>query len=336
MLKVSIIIPVYNTEKYIVRCLDSIVEQECENVSIECVLVDDCSSDNSMSLIQSFLNSYNGNIQFVVKKQAVNQGPASARNVGFDVSTGDYILFVDSDDCLYPESVQYMIDEMKKYGSVDVIIGNLFHEEENNNHFPTLKENLYYPDNASIVETAFEDRLGFYSTNKLVRRRLLEENHISFVSGLLYEDIPWAVAVYLVASTLLALPKNTYIYKYNESSIMHTMGSKADKTVKSLSYTVNYILDEVTKSTESRCCVFSLRLMMRAIDLKMRYSCSEEATVELWKCRKRLHSVALKGHHYLLYIAFFLMYSPFYYLQYLSLFRHNYYRISRILYKIGT
>src|SRR4051794_18900332 len=96
MIKISIIIPVYNVEQYIGLCLDSVMMQDYPNV--ECIIVNDCSTDKTIPIIQDKLSDYNGNIQFTILQQDKNKGAAAARNVGVEKSSGDFIYFLDSDD----------------------------------------------------------------------------------------------------------------------------------------------------------------------------------------------------------------------------------------------
>jgi len=97
---ISIIIPVYNVENYIWKCLDSVIAQKCDGFNIECILVDDCTPDNSMVIVEDVVNNYHGkDVNFVILHHEVNKGMSIARNTGIDASTGDYVCFLDSDDC---------------------------------------------------------------------------------------------------------------------------------------------------------------------------------------------------------------------------------------------
>ena len=100
MLNLSIIIPVYNVEAYIEECLASVVAQSDAKANIECIIVDDCSPDGSMDIVRRFVDNYQGAVQFRTLRHEVNRGISAARNTGIDAATGDYLLFVDSDDYL--------------------------------------------------------------------------------------------------------------------------------------------------------------------------------------------------------------------------------------------
>ena len=308
--------------------------QECNDIKLECILVDDCSPDKSMSIVRKYLEKYKGTISFIITKHITNKGLSCARNTGLSKATGDYIFFMDSDDYLLPESLKYMYYELQKYPSIDIVIGNHFDEKHNTNHFPSLNKILYMHNNKEIITKALEDRLGFYATNKLIRRSMLKENNISFVEGHLYEDILWSVKVYCHTNSLLVLPNNTYVYTYNQKSIMHTLSSKADKTILSLTFTINHIRSIIPNYLLGKYCVLSLRFMTMATDLAIHNQCKEETLQNLYNIRKRLHLLSLERFNIPLSLYYFTLYWPFYYIQNNSFFRHNYYRISRLLYKI--
>ena len=92
-MKVSIIIPVYNVENYLVRCLDSVTAQTCQD--IECILVDDCGNDHSVQIAEDYIQTYQGPIVFKFLHHTKNRGLAAARNTGIDAATGDYLFFPD-------------------------------------------------------------------------------------------------------------------------------------------------------------------------------------------------------------------------------------------------
>lgn len=333
MVNISIIVPIYKVEDYICRCLESIIEQERNYINIECILVDDCSPDNSMNIIYTFLSNYIGKIHFLIVHHDVNKGLSCARNTGFKNSSGEYILFLDSDDYLLPNSIEYFFVEMSKYQTIDIIIGNHFDEKNKTNHFPTLKQNLYFSTNNDILTYAYEDKLGFYAWNKMVRRSLIAKNHISFVEGLIYEDILWSTAIYQAANSLLVLPQNTYVYKYNNSSIMHTISSKADRTINSLSFITDKLFDITPDKYLSKCSIFALRLLTLAVDIEMHNRCKNTTIKSLHKSRNKWHKLTLYKHDIILSLYYFTLYWPLKHIQRFSFYRHNYYRISRVLYK---
>ena len=110
MVRISIIVPIYNVEPYIERCLRSVMIQTYSN--IECILVDDCTLDNSMKICDCLLGNYIGPIEFKVLHHDHNRGLSAARNTGTDAATGEYIFYLDSDDEITPDSISLMVAEV--------------------------------------------------------------------------------------------------------------------------------------------------------------------------------------------------------------------------------
>ena len=119
MCKLSIIIPVYNTEKFIFKCLNSCLDQNFNGENYEIIIVDDGSTDNTISIIKSFKENYS-NIVVIQKK---NGGVSSARNKGVEIAKGEYILFVDSDDAIEENSLNKIVSELKN-NNVEILILN--------------------------------------------------------------------------------------------------------------------------------------------------------------------------------------------------------------------
>ena len=102
-MKVSLIIPIYNVSRYLVRCLDSVISQTFRN--IECILVDDCGADNSVNIAEDYIKGYQGPVVFKLIHHKYNRGLSAARNTGIDAACGDYLYFMDSDDAIIPETI---------------------------------------------------------------------------------------------------------------------------------------------------------------------------------------------------------------------------------------
>lgn len=331
---ISIIIPIYNVERYIKRCLDSIAEQESPNVSIECILVDDCTPDQSSDIVYNFINSYQGIIQFKFVKHEKNLGLSCARNTGLRHASGNYIMFVDSDDYLMPHSIEYLFRELNNYPNTDMVIGNHFDEEHNCKNFGTLEFPKYVSNQYEILKAAYEKKLSGNAWNKMIRREILVNNHIIFVEGQLYEDILWSITIAKAVSSVLLLPKTTYIYKYNAESIMHSKENRKNTIVHSITYTCNKLMDDITKEHWGRCCIFIWGHLLQAIDLDIQYKCPELLHEELKMAKKRLYKLTITKVHVLSSIFFLSMFYPFCIILKSAVFRHNYYRIIKLLYMI--
>ena len=108
---ISVIIPIYKAQDFISRCLDSIISQSCDYCDIECILVNDSTPDHSMEIVADKIQHYDGGVRFKIVNHSVNKGASAARNSGINVSEGDYILFVDSDDYLLASAIKLLTNE---------------------------------------------------------------------------------------------------------------------------------------------------------------------------------------------------------------------------------
>lgn len=106
-MNISVIIPVYNVEKYVERCILSIMSQTYTE-SVECIVVNDCTPDNSMKIVEKMVSDYKGQIQFKLLYHEHNRGVAAVRNTGLDAASGDYIIQIDSDDYCEPDMLEKM------------------------------------------------------------------------------------------------------------------------------------------------------------------------------------------------------------------------------------
>ena len=207
MKKVSIIVPVYNVEKYLAKCLDSLVNQTLEDVEI--IVVDDGSKDNSKQIIDEFQTKYPDKIKSFVKK---NGGLSDARNFGLDRASGEYIGFVDSDDYVTAEMFEEMYSLAQKYDA-EMVICNLQKVDENGKIIQKLTQIPNMPEKIDLAKnlSVFSD-LGYFACNKLFRKELFENKR--FKKGVHFEDIQ-LVPQLLLGCKILAQTQN-YHYQYLE------------------------------------------------------------------------------------------------------------------------
>lgn len=104
---ISVIVPIYNVENYILECLQSVAAQT-KTKNVECILVDDCGTDNSVKVAEQFISDYKGDISFALFHHSENKGLSAARNTGIKNARGKYLFFLDSDDTIKP----YCLDEL--------------------------------------------------------------------------------------------------------------------------------------------------------------------------------------------------------------------------------
>lgn len=202
----SIIVPIYNVEKYLMDCISSITEQETE-YTIEVILVNDGSTDNSGEILKSFNNEQD--IKIIYQK---NQGLSSARNTGLEHAVGKYVMFVDSDDVIYPETVQKLMNEAYKQNA-DIVEGGY-------SIFPhgqvCSKEYKF------VARDNIEEKLkrSGYAWGKVYKRTLFEK--VQWPPGLLFEDTLNHLILFYLANTIITIPDVIYGYRVNDTGIMHT------------------------------------------------------------------------------------------------------------------
>ena len=222
MAEISIIIPVYNVEKYLAECLDSIVGQNCENMQVICI--DDCSTDASPDILKRYAKKYSC-IEIVHNER--NLGLAEARNVGLEKATGLYILFVDGDDYLAPDILLDLYNECYTR-NLDILEfdAESFADLEYKRKFDTQRRvHKFQYDDSTGVELLcqlIENKEMFGSVwIRIYRKEFILNNQISFIRGILHEDIPFSFRVLMMAERVGYYHKIVYYYRQRPGSIMN-------------------------------------------------------------------------------------------------------------------
>lgn len=216
---ISIIVPVYNVEQYIKECFDSIAGQSYKG-EIECIFVDDCGHDDSVSVLEKLIAGYNGTIQFCIVHHEHNKGLSGARNTGIRHAKGDYLYFIDSDDSITSDCIEKLAVLAEKYPQVDIVQGSTKSKLEwlqlANKHFPE------YSDNFKWIRKTMLQRFSIPMTawNKLVRKELIVNNGLYFEEGLIHEDEVWNFMLARYVHSIAFRCDITYIYRENPDGIM--------------------------------------------------------------------------------------------------------------------
>ena len=213
-MRLSIIIPMYNASQYIERCLNSIYHQGLNVNEFEVIVINDGSTDNSLEIVKDYLTSYK-NIRFFSQK---NSGQGAARNLGIKYATGEYILFLDSDDFLLPQSINKILS-IVKHVSCDVI--NFLMEVE----LPTgnVKESyLYHYDYDKIYsgkELLLRTGINIGSAySSLYKRSFILQNNIFFPVDMKHEDVFFSYQIYTFASRVIFTKTHAYYYCWHPDS----------------------------------------------------------------------------------------------------------------------
>lgn len=213
MTKVSIIVPVYNVEEYIDRCLKSLVNQTLKDIEI--IVVNDGSPDNSEEIILKYEKKYN-NIKYLKKK---NGGLSDARNYGLKYAKGEYIAFVDSDDYVSKDIYEKMYEKAKE-GNFDLVVCNLNYVYDD--RIVKCSSNIN-KDTTNIKKSM----LNIYPAawNKLYKKSLFD-NNVRFKKGVWYEDVEFIYRLLPYIKTIGTISDYSYQYIQRDNSIIKTIDSR--------------------------------------------------------------------------------------------------------------
>lgn len=215
MKKVSIIVPVYKTEKYLRKCLDSLVNQTLKDIEIICV--NDGSPDNSLDILKEYREKYDDKIVIVDKK---NEGVYKARFSGVEVATGEYIAFVDSDDYVCEEYAKKLYEASKKLDA-DITVCAFARMDMYTSHIYSREMNQY---DGKIIDMSKnpEDIISINGApwNKLYKTSLLKKIKPTEVVPPIFEDMILALLIYLEANKIYFINDILYNYMVRSGSIM--------------------------------------------------------------------------------------------------------------------
>ncbi|NGU66465.1 glycosyltransferase family 2 protein [Clostridium perfringens] len=212
-IKVSILIPVYNTEKYLRKCLDSVINQTLKEIEI--IITNDGSTDNSEYIINEYIKKYD---KIIYTKQK-NSGLGATRNKGIELANGEYIAFLDSDDWVDNDFYEVLYKEAKKYNN-DLVVSSYLNE---------------FKDKTILTDNKSKDRIGYlrnilsgneagFSWNKLYKRELIIDNNLKFPLRGYFENVEDQYftirSIYYSKSIGFTNLSNIH-YRYNQNSIVN-------------------------------------------------------------------------------------------------------------------
>lgn len=220
MFKVSVIIPVYNTEQYLEDCLDSVFGQTLKE--LEVILVNDGSTDSSLKIMEKYQAQYPDRVKLLSKE---NGGQATARNMAIPLCTGEYIGFVDSDDYIEPEMYEQMYRKAKEadadYVECDyknVKVNDSGEQEQIADYGSRVRE-------YTCKEDMFIDPM-LAPWNKIYRRSLLQESEVRFPEGYIYEDTAFCLKAISLVQRFAFVPEKYVVHYFRGGSTMNVNKSK--------------------------------------------------------------------------------------------------------------
>jgi glycosyltransferase involved in cell wall biosynthesis len=217
MIDISVIIPVYNTEKYLQRCVDSVIGQQ--GVTIEIILVDDGSTDASPKICDDYAARYS----FITALHIQNSGPATAKNEGFKVAKGNYIALTDSDDKMEPQMLYKMVTAGYNHDA-DIICCNYKQIDEKGHvsHLNSTNKQYVLNHEEGLIHLFSKNKIYSQCWTKIYKRQMLTENHIENDPGLRTdEDFIYNIRAFVHAQTTVIVDEPLYEYTHRANSLAH-------------------------------------------------------------------------------------------------------------------
>ncbi len=237
--KISIIIPVYNVEKYIEKCLNSLVNQDYGIENLEIIIIDDCSQDESLEIAQNFQKKYPKSFKII--KHKVNKKAGGARNTGLRSATGEFISFIDPDDFIDKETYAYLIPKMIETNADMCAFGFLYVSENaktkkpNHASFKLFKEEKIIT-HKELLEKYTEFLYSMGVCNKVYKKHLLNGIEKFKEFQLLTEDAKFSMDTFLKSEKIFLSDKYFYFYRKNDS---HSSATSKNYTLKE-SYSIRF------------------------------------------------------------------------------------------------
>ena len=295
MIYVSIILSTYNHEKTISQCLESIVAQENADLQMECIIVDDCSTDETLPIIRRIIGGYRGNISFRIFRHQSHHGLSRSRNTGLQRAQGYYVLFVNGADMLRFGCIDTYMVNLMRHWDVDVIAGNAYNLSLKRNLFSNISSALaFHGKGADVYQEMLRNHLYLYANNKLIRRELLITNQIMFDEKMAYADIHWVFSLFSCISSGVMLPDVTYEYGVRQVRAIGQSEKWVNALLASYTATGELLLDKTPRPESSdgdyyqAHQLFIYGLLTHANRLIEEFSVNNQVKRELSNIRSRL------------------------------------------------
>lgn len=212
---ISVIIPIYNVEKYLNRCIDSVLRQE--NVTLEIILVDDGSTDSSGQICDDYASKH-VNVKCL---HVDNGGPATAKNRGYDIAKGNYVAFIDSDDEIKPKMFYTMLQSGYQH-KADIVCCNYIQvdEEGNISHTEYTDKEYVLNQDEALKAILIKDKIYSQCWTKIYKRDTMLKNGVRNTEGLkTEEDFIYNIQAFACSKTVCIVDKPLYIYTHRSKSL---------------------------------------------------------------------------------------------------------------------
>uniref|UniRef100_UPI0038660B57 glycosyltransferase family 2 protein n=1 Tax=Methanobrevibacter sp. TaxID=66852 RepID=UPI0038660B57 len=227
-MKISVILPVFNGEKFIKKAIESVLNQSLSD--FELIIVNDGSTDNTLDIIESF------NDERITVISQSNQGPGASRNRALEIVSGEYLMFLDSDDWFCDDALKIAYDEAKT-NDTDISIFQIIKYNQGE-----YSENDWF--NLNNFDESFENRvfnphecgdflfdISVSACQKIFKRKFIDQIHARFPEGIYFEDMPFFFYTFLKAERVSIIKRHLYVRRKHEGSITESVDSKFLDTV---------------------------------------------------------------------------------------------------------
>lgn len=214
---VSVIIPVYNVAQYVKQCLQSVLDQSYDNIEI--IVIDDCGTDDSIAIVESIKEKYQGEKTIKILHHDHNRGLSAARNTGIKEAKGEWVYFLDSDDWISPDCIEILVKTATQTDGIEMAVAD--YEASDGMRVPgnmLLDDGVYTKD---IYKFFINEQFYTPVWNKLVKKEFIISRSLLFEEGLIHEDNLWSFCSACVMKKLAIINKVTYYYLIRSNSLAH-------------------------------------------------------------------------------------------------------------------
>ena len=250
MTKISIIVPVYNVENYLKKCLDSLINQTIEDIEIICI--NDGSTDTSFEILQNYVQKDN---RIKVLLNQTNIGASAARNKGIEFAQGEYIGFCDSDDWVDLDFYEKLYTTAKE-NNADIAVTNIIKVKKNKfKKFFTIKKSEFSEEYYKKLKICNAPDYS-YTCNKIYKTSELKKYNLKFGNYIVYEDAVFTTQILYYLKKLVTVPGTNYYYLYRKNSLIHSKNNNidlnnADKFMREFLTNHNIPVSQVMTTTKS-------------------------------------------------------------------------------------
>ncbi len=281
MSKVTVIIPIYNVEEYLSRCLDSVINQTYKNLEIICV--NDCSPDNSAKILEDYSKKDN-RIKIINREK--NGGLSAARNSGLEVATGDYVYFIDSDDWIDHDYIEKMVGAAVRSKSKVILntnIVNNLNNEDIGQFFPNKTRNKFI---GNAKANSCIHSLIWNTWAHLWEKSFLDATNARFPEGYILEDMYFQAITFPYIEEISVIRGSQYHYRLLDNSIVGKLSNNENESMKSHIK----ILDKIYDYYETNNLLDNVEEMkfINTYIMADNYVCDDEVIKQLYNYFKRI------------------------------------------------